>query len=439
MNRREFMYASAGLAVLGLGAFAAPRFRLAPKNRRYVVTTEWRYWNVHQQGIDEIPVQRVLDLPGVGALDRSRPYTIVTSVNDDGSDLRRIALPGMYHSALSNPGLGLVYLIGNYNPNSLVALQADTLEIVEVANPPTSDGGRAFGGHGICMPGGDTIAVSMNQSKAGNFDQISILDARTLRELQSFSSYGFDAHEIRLSPDETYFVCGHYGSYLGRGPYGGLGVYDISADKAGSKEEVALGYRHVKEIYPSSVTFVHAKSGERLKVFTEPQAGQNAQEGHATCDDSHRAYLSSVPSLVEEARNWRTDPHFQPGLAKPRMEDPFFSVKVRRAGQGICVDFDPVHREVIVPQRGAPRTYVTAVQDGRQRQIDYDDDLPTPHFNANQYRADYIGGLALHPDGRHYVLSTREGFLVFSRGTHQLNPAMSFPLKLLTHSHMLII
>jgi hypothetical protein len=52
---------------------------------------------------------------------------------------------------------------------------------------------------------------------------------------------------------------------------------------------------------------------------------------------------------------------------------------------------------------------------------------------------DLVHGIEFHPDGKHYVLSTSEGFVVVERGTHRINKHKSLRLPLLIHTHLHIV
>jgi len=415
LTRRRFLTNSAAFALaacldLPLSAGEGTKAR---RNRYLIVTPS--YYR-----------KRVQDLSGF-AYERKSPArseyrcydldrtTMLTVVNDDGSGLRRFSFPGLFHSALSSPKHGLIYLSSTYN----LALDAESLEIAAFApKDPAAGDDRRFGGHGVLLPGGDAVAFGMNHYRHGKYDSVSIRDARSMKELQQFSSYGFEIHEVRLTPDAKSLVCGHYGSYLGSNVYHDLAVYDYREGPTPPP----------KFIYPASVTFVDLESGARRALLSDVQGGQ---EGHVDSDASGNAYLAKHPALVKSRPGVDKNPKFREG-EQTAPDGGEFAYDLEH--MGICVAYEPRHREVIVPKRNSFYLEVTRVDTQEARRIDLAEQLDwkTPE-------GVFIHGLALHPDGKHYVLSTSDGFIALERGTHRVNPAMTFRVPLLVHTHLHVV
>ncbi len=418
-TRREFLLNTAAVALTAclsrpLRALAGAR----PAKRRYVVLTPTAYWEKPQDlsrfAIDKTIPRRFV-ARRVGYDQHGRRGTMMTIVDDDGANVRRVMFPGIYHSAIS--GAGLIYPIG-----AIAALDSASLELVacpEAASLPGDD--RRFSGHAVRVPGTDAIAFGMNHYEHGKHDLISIRDARTLKELQVFPSYGFELHEIRLTRDAKYFVCGHYGSYLGNGIYKDLIVY-------GGYDFITKKITPPDYIYPGSVTLVDVKSGKRSRLLSDVEAGQ---EGHADSDERYDVYLGNKRALLKSRPGLEKNPRFREGVQTEPDRGEFANKAV---GRGICVAYDPVHREVIVPKRAVLSVEITNVDTQEVREIDFSPELawgrPTDY---------YTHGLEFHPDGKHYILSTTDGFVAVERGTHRINPDMTFRLPLLIHTHLHIL
>jgi hypothetical protein len=201
------------------------------------------------------------------------------------------------------------------------------------------------------------------------------------------------------------------------GIYGGDGSYGMN--------------RSPEFVYPSSVTMVEVSSGKRFRALSDVKSGQ---EGHADSDEHYNAYLPNVPAKIHSRKNIEKHPRFQEGeYTKPDRKE----FAVTDNSLGISLAYDRKFGEVIVPDRGSPRLLITDSKLFRQRELDFGEQ--TKALPWLKVEGDFVSGLDFHPDGKHYILSTSAGFAAFERGTHRLNPAMSFPLPLLVHSHLCII
>jgi len=391
-TRREFLI---GTAALALSACAASPLRMMGSSNekrkfRYIVATQSRYWD--QQDLHDFPVTKSLDLPGIQKFDRSLPHTVITLVNDDGTSAKRLWLPLHYHCATSAPQTnGLIYLIGNHRPSALIALDSNSLEIVSICAKPDNSDIRNFAGHGVPIPNTNTIAFSMNNFELGKFDDISIRDATSLKEVTRFSSFGFQAHEIRLSQDQKFFVCGHYGSYLGQGAYRGLGIYDHQGYTPKPSPRV---------IYPAAVTFVGLASGKRMKIFSDKNPGQ---EGHATTDDKNTPYLPNKPSRIENLPDIENHARFKEGRESSVDRGEFTQTA---HSIGICLSYDPKFDELIVPERSSLAIHVTDAKNQKAVEVNLMDQILASKNSWIRPQKDFISGLEFHPDGKHYILST---------------------------------
>lgn len=412
LTRRSFLLRSAAFALAAsLDWPLAAEEPAAPRRRRYLTVTPTYYR------------KREIDLSGFSFekkfpkraeynsadLDRS---TMLTVVDDDGAGLRRVLVPGLFHSPLSDEASGRIYLIGTY----ILVLDAKTLDVVGFSPDVKPKDDRRYSGHAVLLPSGE-IAFGVNLCKVGGYDRVSIRDAKTMKELSAVSSHGFELHEVRLTTDRKALVCGHYGSYLGQNAYASLAVYDYREGPVPPP----------KFIYPGSVTVVDLASGKRVDLQSDVQGGQ---EGHADSDDRRRIYLAKQPALVHCRPDVEKNPKFREGLQTTPDGGEFANVLDHL---GICLTFEPSHREIIVPRRHSMTVQVTNVDTQEVRVVDLAEQLDWKKPDGI-----FLHGLALHPDGKHYVISTSDGFVVLERGTHRVNPKMTFRAPLMIHTHLAV-
>lgn len=428
LTRRQFLLQTSALALTACTS-SSPLLALRPaerKRHRYVISTQSIYWD--KQDLSRYSYDKIISIPGVGKGDFSETsHNMVTIADDDGKNSRRFLFPRVYHCATGDVGEDRFYLVGNFRDSLVLSIDPSSGEIITVARDSENSGGRNFAGHGCPVPGTDAIAVGTNFNELGKFDRISIRDRKTLREIDSYSTYGFQVHDLRLTADGKYFICGHYGSYLGHGAYEHLKTY-----RGGAKRE----YYSPENIYPGSITLVEVKSGKRFKLFSDKRPGQ---QGHADADQNYQAYLPTNPPLVENFPNLENHEKFREGKqTRPDMGEFVQTAK----GLGINLAFDPKFKEMIVPVR-SQFSIRLAFPDGRpDKIISLHDQLERRELawiNKSKADKEFISGLSFHPDGKHYILSTLDGFIAVERGTHKINPSMTFPFELQIHSHMHIV
>jgi hypothetical protein len=418
-TRREFLLTASALA-LSACTHKSPvsLINSVRRRNRYVVVTQSSYWSA--QNLEELNASEFVSLPEEPQPEPTDHYSVLTVVNDDGTGLRRVRVPRYYHCATSSAVSGLIYLIGNRDPSSVVAFDLNSLEYAFSCSRPSDGDGRVFSGHGFPIPGTNALAFTMSELKLGKYGEVSIRDAATLTELNRFSTHGFSPHEIRLSPDNKYFVCGHYGSYLGGAPYKGKGIYLKGAQYQNRFPDI---------VYPASISLIDVQNGKLAGWLSDKRGGQ---EGHVLADVNNEIYLPNDPPLVISRTDLEKNIRFREGKNETPNKGEFPAMQT---SLGICIEYDPIHKEVIVPNRETGTLYVTNVQSKQQRQIPLSSN-DHPWIRA---RPEFVSGLEFHPDGKHYILSTFSGFIAMERGSHRLNPAMTFQLPLLAHSHMHIV
>lgn len=421
ISRREFLVGSAALA---LGACTRRLGEPAAKRTRYYVATQVRYLKFAND-IGTFADARKVDLPGM-KFSSKLSYTLLTGINDDGTGVQRLLLPTNFHCVTPHPGTGLIYLVGMLAPSWVVALDPTSLNVVATSRLPDGDSGLSYAGHGEAVPGTNCMAFLLNGPARGKFDRISIRDASTLRELAQYSSYGFAAHEIRITADQKHFLCGHYGSYIDSGAYTGFGAFGPDG----------LPLEHPpRKNYPASVTLVNVRDGSLARRCSDVSSGQ---QGHAVADEENNIFLPNDPTPLRNRPGIEHDGRFlEVGEAVPEG----FARENRVLG--LCIAYDPKFQELVVPGRNnAPdrshdlKILVTNAKSASAKMIDLMPQAKEAALTWVKPRPFYVHGLDFHSDGKHYILSTSDGILAVERGTHRLVPRLSFPLPLFVHSHV---
>lgn len=433
INRRAFLTALGGTS-LTLAAAASAPFSFAFSSRapgsrknqsRYFVATPSSYWK-KQEMSKHLGAPSLVKFPKMSNFSEEQGYTILTAINDDGTNIKRVKLPYTYHCTTSGHDPNLIYLIGRGRPTALACLNIDSLELVNVIESPQTTDTRTFAGHGVALPGTNHMAFAMNYNKRGKYDSISIREADTFKEVEQFSTFGFQVHDLRLGSDGKYFVCGHYGSYLGHGVYEGMGIY------SGHGGDYSIN-RHPEYVYPSSVTLVDTTKGERHRLLSDVDSGQ---EGHAEVDENYSVYLPNFPAFMRSLPNLEKHPRFKEGEYTKKDHGEFAATD---SCLGINLAYDPKFKEIIVPKRDSLEIFITHTIKRDIRIINLQEITQSNKIDWLKPELYFLNGLALHPDEKHYILSTTQGFVALERGTHKLNPAMTFATPLLVHAHMHIV
>ena len=162
LNRRQFLLGMASLALSActhknIKIYNQPQSRTKP---RYFVATPSIYWA--RQDLKSLFPAKHLHLNSVASVDLTQAHTVITSVNHDGTDIRKIVLPMRYHCLIASPEKNLVYVIGNHWPTALIALDAQTLEIVNFVSVSKAKDEHTFAGHGVVLSNENHMAIAMN-------------------------------------------------------------------------------------------------------------------------------------------------------------------------------------------------------------------------------------------------------------------------------------
>ncbi|MGZ3657236.1 MAG: hypothetical protein ACXVCS_16900, partial [Bdellovibrionota bacterium] len=397
IDRRKFLILSTGVLAAAAGGVAAP-FLWKKRRTKYFISTPPEILGPQDLNLIGLRDAKKISLPGIdGAAEK---MSLLTSVNDDGTGLKRYAIPLHYHSITGYPGSGSVFAVGSFGKSCVVELDRESMEVINVASMPSSSENYSFSGHGYPLPGNDLMAFGMNQFEKGKFDHVSIRERKTLKEVGRVSTYGFCVHEVRVTPDEKHLLCGHYGSLLGLRPYEGLSYY-------GKHGKIIIP----PVVYPPNVTLVEVGTGKRAELAFDWRL---QQMGHAEADAENNIYLPKQFPLLESSPGVGSHPFFREGIITRKNGHDFPGPKNQF---GIALIYDPKHREIIVPVRQRFEILATSTKTQVTASHDYTAALENAGIHWPKLSQVFVCGISFHPDGRHYVVSTVQGILVFERGT----------------------
>ena len=413
LTRRHFL-ASLGVAAAtgGLGLAFKSRKPTA-KNIRYCVSSPEKddlSGYVKRQDLSWVRPDRALTIPGFPEGFRS----LLTMADQTGHTTLQSFVPGLIHSGRFFGEK--VLLITRGQPSVLYSLAADSLEMIGFSFPPS---GYVFGGHLIDFNSKGLFALTLNSTTAGRYDAVGIYDGHDLRELHRFSSYGFQAHDLTLSPDRKRLYIGHYGSNFKSGPYSGIKVSPLEVfNSGGTIPSEADGI-----VYPGSVSIVDPVSG---KMLGRESHNENGPQGHLAVSSTGQIFLSKNPPLLVSREDVLENPAFAQGDEnKNRFSDFYVSSKI----SGTSVIVDDKYKQFILPLNKENKIlYGNCADPGKIQSLALNSfgEFGTPH------------GIQFHPDGVHYVVSCEGGFAVFTRGSHIFSKEMSFKTHLMEHSHFCI-
>jgi hypothetical protein len=418
LTRRTFLLAATALLAQACTGIRISNNKPQPKRTRYFVPSPGIYIG-KEQDFSSIRFDKTLRARGGGIPQNMR--SLITIVNDDGSALRRVSVPGQIHAMQVNKDY--TYLVSVDKPAVLHLVDTDSFEIIRSLVPRQEDE-LSFGGHLVQLTDGRHFAVTMNGSEMGKHDYISIRERATLKEVNRFSSYGFEAHDIALSADGKSLFVAHYGSYIGSGPYSQLvdlsysEIMEYKTDGYGKKMKFPI-------VYPSGTSVVDISTG---KLLDRHSYQLNGPQGHLALGANDAVYTSSRPALVRKRPDSMSHPAFEEGTQKPEWAAGF---QPQASSFGTTVVYDPATGQVLIPSR-----YQDSMLYARESAPD-----DFQEFDLKEFASDlsYPHALCLHPDGKHYIVTANNWVVAFERESHRFVPEMSFPLELFVHSHFSLV
>ena len=430
-DRRDFLI-SAGAAVLAGAAGGVSKLRAAPPPSAYLIPG-YKTAKAYRRGQPLIADRRA-----ARALPRGYdgPVTMITRIALDADSVERALFPIVGHAITLDPARSRALFVGK-NDDAILVIDPASLDLTATARPHAD--GFLFGDHVAFTADGKTVfaverrdpGAPYSGRPADHFGRISVRDADTLRVLDSFDCAGIAPHDIALFDGGRHLAVANYGSTdwptdveapTMRMPYGvepSLTIIGAASGRLAHKEVAPKRLNEVQHVAVGGLDRI-AVLQSRLAAFDDAQLvlrGRDDVYYPEAPDGYGRSYLP-VPLL-----------HYDLGAATPKRaivmtDDPL----LMQRGQTIV--YEPTHDEMLVTYVASHTVIAFDAASGAVKHVT---------------RTDRIGlrrprGLALHPDGVHYVVSgSWENVFVFRRGSHDLvRKACRYEL-LFDHSHLAIV
>ena len=352
------------------------------------------------------------------------PLVMVTRLDEAGGAPRRAMFPVAGHQICARPGRGDAVFC-SINGDSLARF--DSADLTLVAMGRAHRPGFIGGGHGAYTRGGTALLTSERMAFApfsgdarAHYGRVAVRDPDTLDVLDSFSAHGVSPHEIQVLDDGRHVAIANYGTTLK--PGGSLDdVLRYVIEPSLTIVEIASG-RLAHKITPSDPAFeIRHLAAPRLdRVFAIhahmvlPGALPAAMAGRDRVYDPDRSGggVAYLPAPVLR------------GSTALAVNDPLLT----RQGQSIV--YDPAHDQVIATFTS---THAVIAFDGASGAV-------KAMIRADRLGLRYPRGVALHPDGVHYVVSgSWSDLFTFRRADHQLARPRRHYETFFEHSHLTII
>jgi hypothetical protein len=360
--------------------------------------------------------------------DRDGVQRMLTRVGMDGS-IRQALLPVAAHDVEVAPDRSIGILCG-FEGAEHCSFDPETLEMTGLA-PSFAEGWRG-GGHAVYPEGGGTVIVSERsplQRAGGNLDKLhgrlTIRDAETLKIRESYSTYGVDPHDIRLTDDGRYIVAANYGSVVSE-ETGQHTVPRTVVEPSITVVEVASGKLVDKKVTGKGRTELrHLAAGSLERIFAIQSTFGSAEEDAAQRSGDDAAYdfdLTSEPGLhYIGAATLRYD------ARRKQIRRMGGRAETRLMQHGLSIEYDARHDEVIATY---PSSHQVMVFDGATGGL-------VTRYDTRTAGLRYPCGVTLLPDGEHYAITGHwENMFVFQRGRHRLVRDLCLYPLFFGHSHI---
>lgn len=364
-----------------------------------------------------------------GIRDPRAPYRLMTRVGLDGT-IRQALLPAAAHDVEVAPDRSVAVLCGFEAP-SQVAFDPESLDVLSVA-PCSAPDGRG-GGHAVWLDGGRVVALTeraprrpLGSGPEAQFGRVSFRDPKTLKVLEVRSSGGIDPHDVRAVDDGRHLVIAHYGSLPRPG-----------------RRDLAVP----RDVVEASIVVLETATGKVVDKWVTGRAHDELRHLAAGRRDRIFGIQARLvpPSTVEPAlrketvgygRDMTADRDAGYGAAAtlrvtgPGTVEPMGTTdQIAEMRHGLSIVYDPVADQAIATY---PTAHRVMVFDGATGRVVVD--LDTRGLGLR-----HPAGIALLPDGRHYVVTGWwENLFVFERATHRLvRDACLYPV-FFGHSHIAV-
>lgn len=360
---------------------------------------------------------------------RGQPvHKMLTRVGFDGS-IRQTLLPVAAHDVEVAPDRSIGVLC-SMDGEQHTAFDPETMELAAIG-PSLGDGWHG-GGHAVYLDGGKTVILSERAPStsyqgdlAKHYGRLTVRDPKTLKIAETYSTYGIDPHDIRLTADGKYIVAANYGSTVSAktGKFtiprsvvqASITVVEVSSGKLVDKRITGRGateLRHLAAGRLDRIFAIQARYGS-----DHANARQNAGE-----DVAYESDISTDPGY-----NYTAAATLKYDAARNRLTKMGDANATRLMRHGLSIRYDDRHDEAIATY---PSTHHVMVFDGATGSVSNVLDTRTVGLR-------YPAGLTFLPDGRHYAVTGHwENMFVFERGTHRLVRELCLYPIFFGHSHI---
>lgn len=358
---------------------------------------------------------------------RKGPATLLTCVAL-GGDTKHALFPIQGHGVFIAPD-GKTGVFCSMEGTQHALFDTETLDLLVLA-PSLANGWRG-GGHAAFNSDGAVLLTEraprgalMGEPAVSRYGRISIRDPKSLKVIDSYSSYGIDPHDLAFFDSGRLLVVANYGSV----PLDGeseLGVPRHVVQACVSIIDVATGRLIDKIVSPDP----------RVEVRHLGLCHDRIAAIRTWLDDDHALKSLDRDRFGSFERDFTTQPgvNYQPVSPMLYGRGEF----VRRMGetssyqplmrQGLSIIGDTERQEFIA---GFPSSHSIMVFDARDGKV-------LRHIDTRSQGLLYPCGIAFLPDGVHYaVAGYSRGLHVYKRGTHQMVMQASLACDFFGHSHI---
>lgn len=353
---------------------------------------------------------------------------MLSRIGFDGS-VRQTLLPVAAHDVEVAPDRSIGVLCG-LDGQHHAAFDPETLEMV--ALQPAFSEGWGGGGHAVYLDGGKTVILSERAPTApyhgkpdDHFGRLTIRDPQTLKIRESYSTYGIDPHDIRLTEDGKYIVAANYGSTVSAktGKHtvprtvvqASITVVEVSSGKLVDKKVTGKG----------NVELRHLAAGRLDRIFAIQARFGSDKEDAALHKGENAAY--EFDRTTEPGLNYAPAATLRYDATRSSLKKMGDTAANRLMRHGLSIRYDDRHDEVIATY---PTTHHVMVFDGATGAVSRRYDTRTAGLR-------YPCGVTFLPDGKHYAVTGHlENLFVFERGTHRLVRDLCLYPMFFGHSHI---
>lgn len=361
------------------------------------------------------------------------PITMLSRVGGPGEPVRRAVFPiSRGHGVSVHEAVGF---FGGFNSTAMLTFDPDSLDMISLVRPHRE--GWVGGGHAVFTPDGRHLLVTERQARRpysgradGHFGMVAVREARSLKVVDSYSCHGIAPHQIGVLADGKHVAIANYGSTA---PPAGTGdsVLPHMVEPCVTILELESGRLVHKILAPdveNQVRHLAAHSLERTMVI-QAREGEIGEDLDLMLgrEDVYVRDFTSKPNTV-----YLPAPVLQlTGAAgTPPQARPISAADPLLMRHGLSIVYEPRFDQFIAT---FPTANCFMIFDGAGGGI-------TRIVRTEPLGLSYPSGVALHTDGRHYLITgSWRGLLVFRRGSHELNREAMNNVLFFGHSHIAVM